>query len=343
MLRLDVLQEFAAERSDGVLLFLLSDEQGIVCAAVAEPRPSASVVRPVESLLYGRAQPLTDRLGLRGEPYLRVGAPWGQDSGVMLRRGVEGAMILGRFVDALENWTRDAGMGLVFHAVHEDEKALSGLLRERHYLRTKRPSGTLLPVRWRSFEEYRAAMTKRSSRVGETLRAERRRNRDGGVVIRRTAPSAAQARALHGFADHHFRYKNDSDLPYGDGFLERLLPRLQDDVLLLEAVRDGQCCAMLAVVKSGDTGWAAFFGLDTRDRPNDFTYFNIVFYALADYAADFGLRQVLMGNGAYAAKQRRGCELRPAQLFYRPRTALRRQLLRPVFALHRHWAAGKFT
>jgi hypothetical protein len=83
--------------------------------------------------------------------------------------------------------------------------------------------------------------------------------------------------------------------------------------------------------------------LDTRDRPNDFTYFNLTYYSLAEHAADFGLQAVFMGNGAYQAKLRRGCELVPVRFFSRPRDAWRRRLLRPWFALHRRWTRRTFA
>jgi hypothetical protein len=54
--------------------------------------------------------------------------------------------------------------------------------------------------------------------------------------------------------------------------------------LIFEAVRNGERVAMLEIVRSGAVGWVAWFGIELRDRPNDFTYANIMFYHPADWA-----------------------------------------------------------
>ena len=248
---------------------------------------------------------------------------------------------LGRLLDGLESLARRTRKGLLFPAVPTQEQPLHDMLCERGYLHGMAPSGTLLPIEWRSFEEYCATLTRRSRHLGGILRSERRRGREGGVVIRRVTPTAELGDAMYRLATEHYRYKNDEDLSFSVGYLMRLLPRLGDNVLVFEAERNGKRCAMVGVVISGTVGWVTFLGVDVADRPNDFTYFNIVYYTLADHAAAHGLTAVLLGNGAYDSKLRRGCQLVPMQFFCRPASLWRRGLLSMFFVLHRLWVARK--
>jgi predicted N-acyltransferase len=343
LLRLELLRTYAEEPGRGVLIYSLADQDGIVCAAVVETRNGVATAAGLEVLLFGRARALASAIGLCGRRCVGIASPAGQDSGVVLRAAPDAERRAGleRFLAGLESLADRSGMGVAFYAVREDEEPLYGLLCERGYLRGKAPSGTVLPVQWRSFEEYCAVLASRSKRIGGTVRSERRRSREAGVVIRRTASSVEMARALYPLANDHYRYKNNCELPYSAGYLERLLPRLGDNLLLLEAERKGKRCGMLGLVISGSAGSASFLGLDIADLPNDFTYFNLTYYALADYAADLGLTAIHFGNGAYDAKLRRGCVIQPTRFFCRPATRLRRWILAVIFAIHGVWAARK--
>jgi predicted N-acyltransferase len=344
-LRRELLLEFAGQQGYQLQVCSLSDDTGLLCAAIVEISTTATETGRLEGLLFGRGRALASRLRIAGLPYLCVAPPLGQDSGVVVRPGTatERTLRTERFVVALEQWCSTEGMGLVFLAVPEHEAPLFDVLRSRGYLRSRSRSSTVFPIRWRNFDDYRRDLAARGGRIGATLRQERKRSRDAGVAIRRVAPTAATGAKLYELALDHYRYKNGEPLSYDSSFLQNLLPALGDDVLVLEATRGGVVCAILGVVKSGIVGWACFFGLDTRDRPNDFTYFNLVYYTLMDHAADFGLDRVIMGSGVYAAKLRRGCELVPVQFFHRPHGVLRRILLRPWYALHGRWVAKKFT
>jgi predicted N-acyltransferase len=332
-LRRELLLEFAGQQGYQLQVCSLSDDEGLLCAAIVEMSTTATEPGRLEGLLFGRGRALASRLRLAGLPYLCVAPPLGQDSGVVVRPGsaAEQTIHMERFLVALEQWCSGEGMGLVFLAVPEHEAPLFDLLRRRGYLRSRSRSSTVFPIRWRNFDDYRRDLAARGGRIGGTLRQERKRSRDAGVTIRRVEPTAATGARLYELALDHYRYKNGEPLSYDSSFL------------VLEAARGGVVCAILGVVKSGTVGWACFFGLDTRDRPNDFTYFNLVYYSLMDHAADFGLERVIMGSGVYAAKLRRGCELVPVQFFHRPRGVLRRILLRPWYALHGRWVARKFT
>ncbi len=343
LLRLEVLQTYAEEPGRGVLIYSLADQDGIVCAAVVETRNGAGSAAGLERRLFGRARRMASATRLCGSRYLGIASPAGQDSGVVLRAATdaERRATLERFLAGLESLADRSGMGLAFLAVREDEQPLYGLLCERGYLRGKEPSGTVLPVQWRSFEEYCDVLASRSKRAAGVVRAERRRSRAAGVVIRRAAASVEMARALYSLANDHYRYKNNCALPFSSGYLERLLPRLGGSLLLLEAERSGRRCGMLGMVISGTTGCMSFLGLDVADRPNDFTYFNLTYYALTDYAAALGLATIHFGNGAYDAKLRRGCLIQPTRFFCRPATRLRTWILAVIFAIHGVWVARK--
>ena len=106
-------------------------------------------------------------------------------------------------------------------------------------------------------------------------------------------------------------------------------------------MRDGERVAMMAVVRSEAVGWVGWIGVVQRDRRNDFTYANMVFYHPADWAPALGLKTLLYGTAAQQAKLRRGCRLLACHLFYRPHRRIVRLIARPYVAIHQAWHRRK--
>lgn len=100
------------------------------------------------------------------------------------------------------------------------------------------------------------------------------------------------------------------DLLDGPGFLPQLRDGIGEDLLCFAAERDGQRTASVAVVRFGNVGWVSWLGFAQHDRPNDFTYSNLVYYHLAESAAKLGINTLLYGNSVLKAKEMRGCKIR---------------------------------
>jgi hypothetical protein len=114
----------------------------------------------------------------------------------------------------------------------------------------------------------------------------------------------------------------------------------QPHYLLLRDEAGVAAAAICTVVAPGRVQSAdalLWYGMEPRDRPNDSTYMNLVFYHLADAAPTLGLDTLLYGNLALDAKRRRGCDIHANHLYYRPHNVGVRWLLRPYFWAHRQW------
>lgn len=344
-MRFEVLKaiEHSATRHLNLQTFLLENDEGLAAAAICESVTAAGAYNPLDSLLFGRAMRVARILAVSTRPVLLFSPPLGNGAAVILRntRTGERRRLLNRLLDGIEAYATDRKFGIAFIGVSGDDEMQTEALRDRRYLETEVQPTTCLDVKWRDFEGYVDYLRRRSKSAAGTARRERDRNRSSGVHIRCVPSNSVDPLAFYTLAQEHYRHKNGQDPLYGPRFLPQLIQALGDDFLVFEAERHGQRVAMLGIVRSGDVGWLSCLGIDLRNRSNDFTYFNLVFYHLADRAAALGLRTLLYGNGAYHAKRMRGCRLTVSRLFYQPYRPLRRLAAKPYFRIHRAWYRRK--
>lgn len=344
-LRFEVLEaiEHSATRQLNLQTFLLENDAGLAAAAVCESVTAPDAHNPLDSLLFGRAMRVARTLAVSTRPVLLFSPPLGNGAAVILRNTGPGERrrLLDRLLDGIGAHATKRKSGIAFIGVSGDDEMLTEALRDRGYLETEVQPTTRLDVEWRDFEGYVDYLRRRSKSAAGTARRERNRSRSSGVHIRSVPAGSVDTLAFYTLAREHYRHKNGGDLPYGPRFLPQLIQALGDDFLVFEAERHGQRVAMLGIVRSGTVGWLSCLGIDLRNRPNDFTYFNLAYYHLADCAAALGLRTLLYGNGAYQAKRMRGCRLTVSRLFYHPYRSLRRLAARPYFRIHRAWYRRK--
>lgn len=344
-LRFEVLKaiEHSATRHLNLQTFLLENDAGLAAAAICESVTAPDAHNPLDSLLFGRAMRAARILAVSTRPVLLFFPPLGNGAAVILRNTgpSDRRRLLDRLLDGIGAHATERKLGIAFIGVPGDDEMLTEALRDRRYLETEVQPTTRLDVEWRDFEGYVDYLRRRSKSAAGTARRERDRNRSSGVHIRLVPTSSVDPLAFYTLAREHYRHKNGRDPLYGPRFLPQLIQALGDDFLVFEAERHGQRVAMLGVVRSGNVGWLSCLGIDLRNRPNDFTYFNLTYYHLADCAAALGLRTLLYGNGAYQAKRMRGCRLTVSRLFYLPDRPLRRLAARPYFRIHRAWYRRK--
>jgi predicted N-acyltransferase len=320
-------------------VFLLEDQLGLAGAAVCVPVASDSAYNPLDTLLFGRAARVLRRLGTSTQPVLAFQIPLSRQAPVVLRPADAAGQqrLLDQLLDGIESYAAELKLGIAFIGVTSEDAPLWETLHTRGYLGSAFESTARLDIKWSDFDSYVNHLRQGSRNAAKSARNERNRNRNNGVEIRQVPCTDEVATALYVIARDHHRHKNGSDPLYGPQFLPQLSMALGDDLLVFEAVRDGERVAMLAVVRSGTVGWLAWVGIEMRDRPNDFTYANIVFYHPADWAPPLGLKTLLYGTAAQAAKLKRGCRLLPCYVLYRPRRRVFRWLARPYLALHQAW------
>ncbi|HEY6455936.1 MAG TPA: GNAT family N-acetyltransferase [Steroidobacteraceae bacterium] len=344
-LRLELLKALAATARTVLPLriFMLEDESGIAAAALCETVASNQTNSALDSLLFGRAAAAATRLGASSRPTLLFRTPVGTESAVVVRPAdsAEQRRILSRLLDAIERHAAQQRLGIAVIGVLGDHNLLGDVLAARHYLATDIQPHARLPIQWADFDGYVEYLRGYSQNSARNARRERSRNQRSGVSIRHLPCTAASAGALYRLAREHYRHKNGVDPQFEPEFLPRLATLLGDEFLLFEALREGHRIGMLGAVRSGSVGWMAWYGTELTDRPNDFTYANLVFYHPADVATQLGLKTLLYGTHALDAKRRRGCQILRSRLFYRPHRPLTRFVAGAYFLLHRAWFRRK--
>jgi predicted N-acyltransferase len=343
--RLEVLRALTRNTTQPLPLqiFLLEDQLGLAAASVCLPVDSGAAYNPLDTLLFGRAAGVLRRLRLSTQPVLVFHIPLSRQAPIVLRPAAEAVQqrLLDQLLDRIESYAAERKFGIAFVGVTPEDTPLWATLRRRRYPGSASQSTARLEIQWSDFESYVGHLRQRSKSAAQNARTERSRNRKCSVVIRQVACTDAVAEALDIITRDHHRHRNGQDPLYGPQFLSQLSKTLADDLLIFEAVRNGERVAMLAVVRSGTVGWVAMVGIEQRDRPNDFTYANLMFYYPADWAPALGFTTLLYGTAAQEAKARRGCRLLDCYIFYRPRRRVFRLLATPYLALHRAWFRRK--
>ena len=337
-LRLEVLGAIskAASRPLSLQFFLLEDKDGIAAAAICELFAASGVYSPLDALLFGGASRIARALGVSTKPLLLFKPPLAQQAPVILRSGdlAQQTLALASLLDGIEEHAARENLAIAFIGFTADDEFIGSALRARRYLDSEIGTIAQLEIQWTDFDSYVGWLRTRSRNAAKIARNERNRNRRNGVSIRQLRPGPADMQALYEITDEHYRYKSGRDLPFGPQFLPLLATALGDDLLIFEARRDGHRVGTLWVVRSGFVGWVAYVGIELRDRRNDFTYANLLFYHVADWAPALGLRTLLYGSAVQKAKQVRGCRLIACHLFYRPHGRLMRLLAAPYLVIH---------
>jgi predicted N-acyltransferase len=344
-LRLEVLRAIArhATRPLPQQIFLLEDQGRLAAAAICESVAAGSAHNPLDALFFGRTVGFFRGLSVSTQPVLVFQTPLMRYSPVVVRSADAGVQrrLLDRLLDCIEEYAAARKLGIAFVGVTPEDEPLWDSLRIRRYLGSEFESTARLEVEWSDFDSYVNHLRRRSKSAAYNARNERNRNRMCAVDIRQVRGTDADAEALYRITRDHYRHKNGKDPLYGPQFLPQLSKALGDDLLIFEAVRNGERVAMLGVVRSGAVGWVAWFGIELGDRPNDFTYANVMFYHPADWAPAMGLKTLLYGTGVQQAKAMRGCRLLTCHQFYRPHRKLSRMVARPYLIIHQAWYRRK--
>jgi predicted N-acyltransferase len=343
--RLEVLRTIARNATQPLPLriFLLEDQSGLAAAAVCVAVAANSAHNPLDTLLLGRAAGVFHKFHVSTQPVLVFQIPLSRQAALVVRAADAAVQqrLLDQLLDRIESYAAELKFGIAFIGVTPEDALLWATLHRRRYPGAAFQSTARLEIRWSDFESYVGHLRQRSKSAAQNARTERNRNRKSAVDIRQVACTDDVAHALDKITRDHHQHRNGQQPLYGPEFLSQLSRALGDDLLVFEAVRNGERVAMLAVVRSGTVGWVVTVGIEQRDRPNDFTYANIMFYYPADWAPALGFTTLLYGTAAQEAKGRRGCRLLDCCIFYRPRRRALRLLARPYLALHRAWFQRK--
>jgi predicted N-acyltransferase len=329
-----------ANRPMALRVFLLEDDEGVAAAAIGEEVTAGDGHNPLDNALFGRARGAARSVGLATAPALVFESALGSAPPILVRDGPSRSLYLERLLTEIERYGAQRNLGVAFSGIPASDGELASAFKRHRYVSSEVASTAWLDVEWSDFDGYLRFLRGRSKNAAKTVRGERNRNAKSGTYIRRL-PTTAPLDSIYVLARDHYRRKNRADLLDSPEFLPRLKQDIGEDLLCFAAERDGQRIASVAVVRFGDVGWVSWLGFAEDDRPNDFTYSNLVYYHLAESAAKLGINTLLYGNSVLKAKEMRGCKILVNRLYWRPRSALARTLVMPYLSMHRAWYRRK--
>ncbi|WP_176985088.1 GNAT family N-acetyltransferase [Asanoa ishikariensis] len=166
----------------------------------------------------------------------------------------------------------------------------------------------VLPVTWRSFEEYVSWLP---ARRRTPVRRERSRFRDSGVEVRERPMSEVAGELAPLLAATERRYGHAADPRQIEFHYTLLAMDLADDFVALVAYLADRPVACSLLLACGDRWISKAWGCDYAAAGNQFLYFNLLFYEPVRRAIERDIAVLDYGTGGLETKTQRGCVREP--------------------------------
>ena len=246
--------------------------------------------------------------------------------GFSLREGVPRGPVLKALESAIARIAREEGSPLVvIRDFRTDELAGFSSLAARGYQRVSSLPQARIRVRWRSYEEYLAAMR---SRYRKDLRRRLRRAAAQGQDVR--VATAFGDLAPRCVAQVHLAYERSRGIKrevLGSAYYRNLDAALGEQSLLLLAERGERLMGHGMVLVDDAHMVATSFGREAGPAGD-------IWFQLLDAAVRMGIERqseyINLGLGSYEAKSLMGAELEPLYCWCRSRFALLNWLMKLV-------------
>lgn len=298
------------------LYFALRRDGVLAGASVCYQMTSTPGVETLDDVLLGRLRSKANAVGVSFLPALVCGpaSGYGWHIGVNPNTSqVEQDRIRTELLDAMEAEADRRGLRLSCVQTLETETSLRALLEERGYLESRNVPIAVLEIPWQSIGEYFAHLPPKQRRE---CRRERRRNRDSGVVVELEAGPEGDGR-FRALLDSNARQHGASGLVYRPELLQEMRANMGSDALLLAARKQAAISGVHLVLRHGPTLAAFAIGVDSEVSADDFTYFELGYYSLIEYAIEHGVERIDFGRGMTDIKRRRGCRLVRSSVYTR--------------------------
>lgn len=318
--------------------FLQQGAGGARAAAIGVELVRGSAANPLLDVALGRFASQMTSLRYLLPSTLLLKAPLSNDSPLECVGETTEARerVMDALLTELVNYVRSRGLALAITGVQDAHQELISLLQRRGFSSSASGATTVLDVGWTSWKEYVQCAGRTSRRASATIRREVNAASRAGLEFRRWDPEHEPAAPLHALLEGHWkRYSGtEASFPYTEHFLEQLQAGLGDRLHLLIVSRNGVAHGMVVFIIQGQTGYVTYMGVDEKGVETGFPYFNLAFYEPIRRAVELDVSSLLLGATAYAAKIKRGCQVRRTWLFVDPRWHSARWLMAPAFALH---------
>ena len=175
-----------------------------------------------------------------------------------------------------------------------------------------------------------------------TVRKEMGRPERSGIILREVEDVDPWGPQMFTLASEHFWRLNRLPLPFGPQLMPALKRGLGARCCIFGAFAGEELVGFSLGCHDQRTGHMLFIGLG-EPALRTCTYMNLLFYRPIAQAIARRLERLYFGILAYRVKQRRGCRLEPAHLYYRASHPARQVMLKPWFALHNRMAGYRPT
>ena len=296
--------------------------------------------------VFGRFEHILRRAGIGFQPAMICGTAMCSDAGLSVAGDTcsdERVALTHELCAAIERHAAEQRIAVGFVGVPESNVTLRAVLHERGYASTLTHPVTYCDIAWDSAEGYLASLRAMSKSAYQTARHEINRYRKCDGRIRRAAEAGTTQTELYQLLYNHNLRKNVVPPAFGEHFLPRLTENMATDAVIYVAEKKSDITGVTVLLRKGDNAHMPLVGIDHERAGNNFTYFNLAFYAPVMEGAQMGLRRIGYGNAVYEAKIRRGCRVQRSYLYYRSASDVRQQAVRALFAAHRRWYKHKFN
>ncbi|WP_169948964.1 GNAT family N-acetyltransferase [Microbispora sp. H11081] len=209
------------------------------------------------------------------------------------------------FVGALTRWTREQGIRSVVHLyLRSDRPEYLAALQSHGACLVPMAERCDMRVTWTDFDGYLATLS-RNRRTA--ARRETREIRERGIEIRERGVRDEEPDLVRLRCNLVAKYGGVADPEREAGSLRYLRDHFGDDLLVIEARKDGRTLAFSTFIRDGDAWTVLMNGADYDDPAASFVYFATMFYRPAELAPAVGVRTIGYGIGTIAAKRSRGC------------------------------------
>ncbi len=325
--------------------YLILYENSLPVAATAFRRIiAADSGNAFDHFLFGGLQPILTRLGVTSLPMIAPMPIKGYPVNFLVRPHSDPVKIQARMqalLSAIHEHSRNEKPPVAFTKVVREEKTTIRLLARNGYARMIAPPLAYMDIFWPSFSAYRRDRTRLSRNVRRKISWEINRNRKAGIEIVLLENPGGYEEALYRLMALNAAKHSRTDAFLNNQFLRLLKANMNDRYRIYAAFKKGSMIGMTIYLTHADVWHALFVGIDHHVDSNDLTYFNIASYRLIQDAINARCKRIYYGNSLYEFKVRRGCQLLPVNVYFKPCGWGRRVAAKPFFFFHRAWNRAK--
>jgi len=242
-----------------------------------------------------------------------------------LRPGADAGLILAAFHDVAEQFAAETDARMVcFKEFDAAETERLRPLAERGYVRARSLPSCRLPLRWRTFDDYVAAMRAGYRRqILATLRARQRT----GVVVRVADDWLAECPRIFALYEQVMDRAPFQLERLNLAFFEKLATVLRGETRAILVERDGAPAAAAVMLFSPNLATWLLAGIDYAANQECHAYLNLIAEVVRQAIAS-GTPALEMGQTSYDLKGRMGAVAAPRTLLLRYRSGVGQALLR---------------